>query len=112
LLATCLVCFVPNSLEKVLAPPIATPGYGFRPFPWDLKPQSLRLETQSDCVTLKVTTGFFAEVPRIVKASANVKNLGFAPGVVALAFNPSTREAEAGGFLSFFLFFLRQGFSV
>jgi hypothetical protein len=27
-------------------------------------------------------------------------DLGPEPGVVALAFNPSTREAEAGGFLS------------
>lgn len=37
-LATCLVCFVPNSLEKVLSPPTATPALGSGPFPWDLKP--------------------------------------------------------------------------
>jgi hypothetical protein len=28
------------------------------------------------------------------------KNVGFWPGVVAHIFNPSTQEAEAGGFLS------------
>jgi hypothetical protein len=29
-----------------------------------------------------------------------VKRIEYMPGVVAHAFNPSTREAEAGGFLS------------
>jgi hypothetical protein len=29
-----------------------------------------------------------------------IKNTLFKPGVVAHTFNPSTREAEAGGFLS------------
>lgn len=64
---TRLVCFVPNSLEKVLAPPIATPAYGFGPFPWDLKPQSLRLETQSDCVKLKVTTGLLKKYLELLR---------------------------------------------
>lgn len=36
-LSTCLVCFVPNSLEKVLSPPTATPAFGSGSFPWDLK---------------------------------------------------------------------------
>jgi hypothetical protein len=30
----------------------------------------------------------------------NIKNFAHKPGVVAHAFNPSTGEAEAGGFLS------------
>ena len=39
--------------------------------------------------------------PRIVKTVLNNKRIsGGEPGVVVHAFNPSTREAEEGGFLS------------
>jgi hypothetical protein len=35
-----------------------------------------------------------------VKLKMPVEKINYEPGVVAHAFNPSTREAEAGGFLS------------
>jgi hypothetical protein len=37
---------------------------------------------------------------RKLEIGTNIQDAGKEPGVVVHAFNPSTREAEAGGFLS------------